>query len=44
MTRDPGKGASAMYRQASQYQDRVAQAHGAKVGGEFLAAVNMGRL
>ena len=33
-----------MYRQASKYQDRVAQAHGAKVGGEFLAAVNMGRL
>jgi pheromone shutdown protein TraB len=43
-TRDPGKKASAMYRQASRYQDRTAQAHGAKVGGEFLAAVNMGRL
>ncbi len=41
---DPGKGASVMYRQASKYQDRVAQAHGAKVGGEFLAAVNMGKL
>ncbi len=40
----PSKSPSKIYRQASKYQDRMSKEYGNKAGGEFLAAVNMGRL
>ncbi len=33
-----------VYRQASEYQDRMSKQYGNKTGGEFLAAINMGKL
>ncbi len=38
------KKASAIYKQASKYQAKMSEEYGNKVGGEFLAAVNMGKL
>lgn len=35
---------SAIYRQTSKYQQRMSEEHGAQLGGEFLAAINAGRL
>ena len=35
---------SAIYRQTAKYQQRMSEEHGAKLGGEFLAAVNTGKL
>ncbi len=35
---------SAIYRQTARYQQRMSEEYGAQVGGEFLAAVNTGRL
>lgn len=35
---------SAIYRQAVRYQQRMSEEHGAKLGGEFLAAINAGKL
>ena len=40
---DRGEG-SAIYRQTSRYQQRMSEEHGAKLGGEFLAAINAGKL
>lgn len=38
------KDMSAIYRQTARYQQRMSEEYGAQVGGEFLAAVNTGRL
>ena len=35
---------SAIYRQTARYQQRMSEEHGAKLGGEFLAAINAGKL
>lgn len=35
---------SAIYRQTAKYQQRMSEEYGAQVGGEFLAAVNTGKL
>ena len=35
---------SAIYRQTAKYQQRMSEEHGAQLGGEFLAAVNTGKL
>ena len=35
---------SAIYKQTAKYQQRMSEEYGAQVGGEFLAAVNTGRL
>lgn len=35
---------SAIYRQTAKYQQRMSEEHGAKLGGEFLAAINAGKL
>ena len=35
---------SAIYRQTARYQQRMSEKHGAKLGGEFLAAINAGKL
>lgn len=38
------KKASAIYKQTSKYQAKMSKQYGNQVGGEFLAAVNMGKL
>ncbi|MBR2255027.1 MAG: TraB/GumN family protein [Candidatus Methanomethylophilaceae archaeon] len=38
------EGRSTIYRQTAEYQNRMAEKYGNKVGGEFLAAVNTGKL
>ena len=49
-SKDDGKGKgeepemSAIYRQTAKYQQRMSEEHGAQLGGEFLAAVNTGKL
>ena len=35
---------SYIYKQTSKYQQRMSEEHGAKLGGEFLAAINAGKL
>ncbi len=35
---------SAIYRQTARYQQRMSEEYGAQVGGEFLAAINTGKL
>jgi len=35
---------SSIYKQTSKYQQRMSEEHGAKLGGEFLAAINAGKL
>ncbi len=35
---------SAIYRQTARYQQRMSEEHGSKLGGEFLAAINAGKL
>lgn len=35
---------SAIYKQTSKYQQRMSEEHGAQLGGEFLAAINAGKL
>ncbi|MFT0899105.1 TraB domain-containing protein [Candidatus Methanoprimaticola sp. MG2] len=35
---------SAIYMQTSRYQQRMSEEHGAQLGGEFLAAINAGKL
>lgn len=35
---------SAIYRQTARYQQRMSEEHGAKLGGEFFAAINAGKL
>lgn len=35
---------SAIYKQTSRYQQRMSEEHGAQLGGEFLAAINAGKL
>ncbi len=41
---DAAAGASAIYKQTARYQQKMSEENGAQVGGEFLAAVNAGRL
>ncbi len=41
---DDAAGASAIYKQTARYQQKMSEENGAQVGGEFLAAVNAGRL
>ncbi len=35
---------SALYAQTSRYQQRMSEEHGAQLGGEFIAAINAGKL
>ncbi len=41
---DSAAGASAIYKQTAKYQQKMSEENGTQVGGEFLAAVNTGRL
>lgn len=41
---DTAAGASAIYKQTARYQQKMSEENGTQVGGEFLAAVNTGRL
>ncbi len=41
---DETSGASAIYKQTAKYQQKMSEENGTQVGGEFLAAVNTGRL
>ncbi len=42
--KEPAEKPSAIYKQTSKYQQRMSEEHGAQLGGEFLAAINAGKL